>query len=87
MEFTIRGSEISGNDGCNQFSGHVNFSGGTLKLVGPVSATRLACGASTLSLYTMLGDGVTPSMGAHYQVSGNTLSLTQGELIWRFERK
>lgn len=92
MNFTIRGSEISGNDGCNQFQGHVSFSGGVLKLVGPVTATRMACPPENLSLYTMLGDGVTPSQGAGYQVRGNTLTLSplaanQGEMVWHFEKK
>ncbi len=89
MGFTLRGSDISGNDGCNQFAGKVNFSGSLLRLVGPVSATRMACPPDSLSLYTMLGDGrpTSTGTGATYQVRGNTLTLSAGNQTWHFERR
>lgn len=87
ISFTIKGTAISGFDGCNQFNAHVNFSGEHLRLIGPVNATRMACAPNTPSLYTLLGTGSETDAGAAYQLSGNTLTLTRGAEVWHFQRQ
>lgn len=86
VQLNIQGSDISGNDGCNQFNAKVNFSGGRLRLLGPVTATRMACSGGP-SLYTMLGAGSETDEGAQYQLSGDTFTLTRGAQVWRLERR
>ncbi|WP_420595831.1 META domain-containing protein [Deinococcus sp.] len=80
-QFTLRGSEISGFDGCNTFKGQANFSGGRMMFAGPVAATRVFCPPQQASLIPLL------TAGASASVKGKVLTLTGADGgQWVFER-
>ncbi len=69
-QFTLKGTDISGFDGCNQFSGKVNLSGGRLMFVGPIMSTKVFCPPQEANLVPLL------TVGAAAAVQGKTLTLT-----------
>ncbi len=81
-EFTLRGSDISGFDGCNVFSAKANMSSGRLSFVGPVNTTRVPCSPQTASLTPLF------TVGAAATVQGATLILRSADGgQWVFARK
>lgn len=81
-QFTLRGIEISGFDGCNQFSGKANTSSGRLTFAGPVMSTRVACPPQFANLTPLL------TAGAAATVQGAALTLTgAGGEQWVFTRQ
>ena len=80
-QFTLRGSEINGFDGCNTFKGQANFSGGRIMFAGPVASTRVFCPPQQASLIPLL------TAGASASVKGKVLTLTGVDGgTWVFER-
>lgn len=69
-QFMLKGTDISGFDGCNQFSGKVNLSGGRLIFTGPVMSTKVFCPPQEANLVPLL------TVGAAAAVQGKTLTLT-----------
>ena len=81
-QFTLRGIEISGFDGCNQFSAKANTSSGRLMFAGPVTSTRIACLPQFANLTPLL------TAGAAASVQGSTLTLVgTGGDQWVFTRQ
>lgn len=69
-QFTLKGSDVSGFDGCNQFSGKLNTSSGRLVFAGPVMSTKIFCPPQEANLVPLL------TVGAAATVQGKTLTLT-----------
>ncbi len=82
IQFIVRGSTVSGFDGCNQFSGQVNTSSGRLMIVGPLVSTKVACPTAWANLAPLLLSGAAAS------VKGTTLTLTGADgAVWVFVRQ
>ncbi|WP_181392105.1 META domain-containing protein [Deinococcus irradiatisoli] len=80
-QFTLRGTDISGFDGCNTFSARANLSSGRLSFAGPVNVTKVPCPPQTASLTPLL------TVGAEARVQGNTLTLISADGgQWVFSR-
>lgn len=81
-QFTLRGIEISGFDGCNQFSAKANTSSGRLTFAGPVMSTKVACPPQFANLTPLF------TAGAAASVQGSTLTLVgAGGEQWVFTKR
>ncbi len=81
-QFTLRGIDISGFDGCNQFSARANTSSNRLTFAGPVMSTKVACPPQFANLTPLL------TAGAAASVQGTTLTLVgAGGEQWVFSKR